>query len=206
MIRWNSVEAAGRFPASAAERARSSASCAATFFRWPVSINSHPPTATTAIAVTAYPISFRCFSTHAMKAGWSSASWAGAFTVDCAVEAISPFPGSGSGVEMPPGRLERPANGLGNRCSIQLSYGGQAVELKRALPDLKGGKPLDFIHYLNHLDLRDGSHRRAPPKLPLEPRQLLGRPFRRRLDPPVRKVPDPPGHPDPLRLPNCEEA
>ena len=48
--------------------------------------------------------------------------------------------------QVPPRRFERPTNGLGNRCSIQLSYGGKAFksrQLHEASSTLKSGNRLD---------------------------------------------------------------
>ena len=36
--------------------------------------------------------------------------------------------------QVPPRRFERPTNGLGNRCSIQLSYGGKAFQSRQLQP------------------------------------------------------------------------
>src|SRR3972149_9178461 len=41
----------------------------------------------------------------------------------------------------PPGGLEHPANGLGNRCSIRLSYGGASQESPPASPLLLALEP-----------------------------------------------------------------
>jgi hypothetical protein len=48
--------------------------------------------------------------------------------------------------QVPPRRFERPTNGLGNRCSIQLSYGGKAFksrQLHEVPSTLKPGNRLD---------------------------------------------------------------